>query len=80
VQADKEYLEILHAAARQSEDLVNRSLQKIISEGSMLNAASVSTLVKWLETNGIPHIIDTPVAQANLRQYDNLLNFEAVAL
>jgi len=80
LRADKEYLEILHAAAKQSEDLVNRSLQKIISEGSTLNAASVSTLVKWLETNGISTIIDTPVAQANLQQYDNLLNFEAVAL
>jgi hypothetical protein len=80
VRADKEYLEILHAAAKQSEDLVNRSLQKIISEGSTLNAASVNMLVKWLETSGIPHIVDTPVAQANLQQYDNLLNFEAVAL
>jgi len=76
VHADKEYLQILYCAARQSEDAVNRALQKIISEGSTLTAASVAILVQWLENNGIPHVTDTPVAEVNLNQYDNLLGFE----
>lgn len=74
--ADKEYLQILYCAARQSEDAANRALQKIISEGTALTAASVAVLVQWLENNGIPHVIDTPVAEVNLAQYDNLLGFE----
>jgi hypothetical protein len=55
---------------------VNRALQKIISEGSTLTAASVAVLVQWLENNGIPQVTDTPVAEVNLNQYDNLLGFE----
>jgi hypothetical protein len=74
--ADKEYLQILYCAARQSEDAVNRALQKIISEGTALTAASVTVLVQWLGTSGIPQVIDTPVAEVNLAQYDNLLGFE----
>jgi hypothetical protein len=80
VRADKEYLEILHCSAKQSEDLVNRSLQKIISEGSTLSAAAVTILVKWLEDSGSAHITDTPVADVRLSEYDNLLSFEGVAV
>jgi hypothetical protein len=75
-QADKEYLQILHCAARQSEDLVNRALQKIIADGSDLTAESVAVLVQWLEQNGLPQVIDTPVSSINLCLYDNLLEFE----
>ena len=74
--ADKEYLQILYCAARQSEEAVNSALQKIISEGSTLTAASVAVLVKWLEDNGIPQVTDTFVAEVNLNQYDNLLSIE----
>jgi hypothetical protein len=74
--ADKEYLQILYCAARESEEAVNSALQKIISEGSTLTAASVAVLVKWLEDNGIPQVTDTFVAEVNLNQYDNLLSIE----
>lgn len=77
--ADKEYLEILHCAALRSEDLVNRSLQKIIAESTLLTAATVVVLVTWFESNGILHITDIPVADVNLGMYDNLLSFQAVA-
>jgi len=80
VQADKEYLKILYCAAQQSEELVNRALQKIISEGATLSAATVTVLVTWLESNGIQQVTDTPVAEVNLSQYDNLLGFEGVAV
>jgi hypothetical protein len=76
VQADKEYLQILYCAARQSEELVNRALQKIISEGAALSAASVAVLVQWLENNGVLRVTDTQVPDVNLNQYDNLLGFE----
>ena len=78
VKADKEYLKILYCAAQQSEEFVNRALQKIISEGSPLTVESVSVLVTWFENNGIPHVTDTLVAEVNLSQYDNLLCFEEV--
>lgn len=80
VRADKEYLQILYYAARQSEDLVNRSLQKIISESSILTAESVIVLVNWFENSGMPHIVDTPVAEVNLICYDTLLDFKEVAV
>jgi hypothetical protein len=74
--ADKEYLQILYCAARQSEELVNRSLQQIIAEGSALTAATVTALVQWMESNNVPHVTDTQVSDVNLSQYDNLLDFE----
>lgn len=74
--ADKEYLQILYCAARQSEEIVNRALQQIIAEGSKITAAVVTTLVQWLENNNIPHVTDTPVSDVNLSLYDNLLDFE----
>ncbi len=80
VRADKEYLQILYCAARQSEELVNRSLQKIIAEGTTLTAESVIVLVKWFESSGIPHMVDTPVAEIDLNYYDNLLDFKEVAV
>jgi len=79
--ADKEYLQILHCAALQSEELVNCSLQKIISDSTTLTAASVAVLVKWFESSGVPPVVDTPVAEVDLSSYDNLLDFkEVVAL
>jgi hypothetical protein len=79
--ADKEYLRILHSAALQSEELVNCSLRKIISEGSPLTAESVIALVKWFESSGISPLVETSVAEVDLRGYDNLLDFgEAAAL
>ena len=80
VQADKEYLKILHCAALQSEEFVNRALQKIISESVTLTAANVTVLAAWLESNGIQQIIDTPVGDVNLHQYDNLLERAGVAV
>jgi len=76
LRADKEYLQILYCAARQSEDLVNRALQQIIAEGSTLTAASVTGLVQWLENNNIPHVTETTISEVNLEAYDNLLDFE----
>ena len=74
--ADKEYLQILYCAARQSEETVNRALQQIIAEGSTLTAESVEVLVLWLTNNNIPHVTDTVVSAVDLRLYDNLLDFE----
>lgn len=79
--ADKEYLRILHLAAMQSEELVNCSLRKIIGEGSALTSESVIALVKWFESNGNSPVVETTVAEVDLRGYDNLLDFgKAVAL
>jgi hypothetical protein len=74
--ADKEYLQILHCAARQSEEAVNRALQQIIAEGSTLTAESVEALVLLITNNNIPQVTDTVVSAVDLHQYDNLLDFE----
>jgi hypothetical protein len=77
--ADKEYLQILHCAAQQSEELVNRALKKLVAEGALLSAAAVIALVQWLECNGKPALVDTPVTEIELSMYDNLLtNKEAM--
>lgn len=77
--ADKEYLKILYCAARQSEEFVNSALDKIISEGSALNAAAVTALAIWFENNGISHVTDTLVADVHVSLYDTLFSTEEVA-
>ena len=71
--ADREYLQILHCAARQSEELVNRALQKLVAQGALLSAPAVIALVGWLECNAMPAPMDTSVAEVELSLYDNLL-------
>jgi hypothetical protein len=80
ISADREYLAILYCAASQSEELVNRSLQKLITEGAAITAKGVESLVAWLEQNGIPHVIETAVAPVDLDRYDNLLSYKEAAL
>lgn len=78
--ADKEYLQLLYAAAYTSEELVNRALQKMIADGATPTAPEVSALVKWIESNGKLAITDPHVAEINLRHYDSLLSgMEAVS-
>lgn len=64
----------------QSEKTVNCSLRKIIAEGSPLTAESVIALVKWFESSGISPVVETTVADVDLRGYDNLLDFGEVAV
>jgi hypothetical protein len=78
--ADKEYLKILYCAAMHSEEMVNRSLQKLIAEGSAITAKGVEALVAWLAENGIPHIVEGTVAAVDLGNYDNLLSYKEAAL
>jgi hypothetical protein len=80
VRADKEYLQILYCAAYQSEDLVNRALQKLIAEGALPDAASVKALVHWFACNGITQVTDTRVAHVELAQYDTLLTCKEATL
>jgi hypothetical protein len=78
--ADKEYLQILYYAAMQSEESVNRSLQKLISEGSAITAKGVEALMAWLAENGMPHVVEGCVAAVDLGTYDNLLSYKEAAL
>jgi len=74
VRADKEYLNILHAAAYGSEELVNRALHKMIAEGIIPTAVEVAALVKWMENNGTQSLCDPHVAEVDLSHYDDLLS------
>lgn len=72
--ADKEYLQILYTAAYNSEELVNKALQKMIADGITPTASEVKALVKWIESNGKQAITDPHIAEISLKDYDSLLS------
>lgn len=71
--ADKEYLQILHCAAHESEELVNHTLRQLIDEGSILTASAVETLVHWIQSSDTIPVIDIQVSEVELHLYDALL-------
>lgn len=78
--ADKEYLKILYEAAYSSETIVNKALEKLISEGTIPLVAEVHALVQWIQSNGIALHIDPHVAEVELAQYDTLFCCKEAAL
>lgn len=80
LRADKEYLQILHTAAYDSEETVNKALQRMITQGQTPTAAEVSALVKWIEMNGTQEIVDPHISEINLEQYDQLIDLSQEAL
>jgi hypothetical protein len=70
VRADKEYLKILHLAARETESGVNKALGELIDTEYPINAEEVRKIV---QKDQQPEVIKDPViAQINLNIYDGL--------
>jgi len=69
--AHKEYIKILHLAARETETGVNDALRWLISNGQPINAKIVKAMVTT--DRSIPPVTDVEVQVIDLCLYDNLL-------
>jgi transposase len=76
--ADKEYLRILHIAARDGETLTESALRALLSEGIEIKAQSVHALV--VEQERLPAVTDVTVDSVILNDYDTLLCATAEAV
>jgi hypothetical protein len=76
-QAEKEYLRILHLAARESEAGVDSALRLLLGGNEPLTAAAVETLVR--SGQELLPITDVNVEPVDLKTYDLLLAGEEVA-
>mgnify|MGYP006285090611 CR=1 FL=1 len=77
--ADREYVKILYRAARKSEELTNRALERLISTGSISGHAQIEKLVDWMMAQSSPPPRIGAVEQVQLSQYDRLLSAREVA-
>jgi hypothetical protein len=71
LQANKEYLKILYAAAKEGEALVEHALQQLILEKKPLFAEEIGRLIA--QNRNIPLPADVTVASVMLEAYDELL-------
>lgn len=77
-EADREYLKILHYAARGSEVRVNEALRRLLDEDQLPRVAKVVALAQWLsgETQTTPRV---EIGTVDLQTYDQLLDCQEVA-
>jgi hypothetical protein len=75
--AEKEYLRILHLAARESETGVDCALQVLLSSDESLSADAVEALVR--SGQELPSVTEVSVEPVDLTAYDVLLAGEEVA-
>jgi hypothetical protein len=73
----KEYLQILHLAARESESLVDESLRHLIKQNRPITAKAVEEAVR--AESKLPAATDVTIAQVELTTYDQLLDNKEVA-
>lgn len=76
--ASKEYLKILNMAAKKSEDLVDRALQALLDEKSMITSDDVE---QWMNASekGNSDIWSTEIKPVDMSAYDELINLEAAS-
>ncbi len=74
VRANKKYLKILNLAAKENEDLVDRTLRMLIDTGKPLEYKAIEKLVKFEEIYDIPSSIVIP--PVDLDYFDKLLECE----
>lgn len=70
--ADKEYLRILHLAARESETGVEAALVELLNEDGRMDAAAVRERLR--QRGQVPQAIEVTVAAVDLSVYDALLD------
>jgi hypothetical protein len=78
VQADKEYLRILHLAARENEQRVDDALRVLLNQETPFAAHEVEALV--LSGAALPAATQIAIAAVNLATYDELLGYAEVVL
>jgi hypothetical protein len=74
--ASREYLEILHLAARESEVAVDDALRLLLDEGRSLTLQTVRELV--VRPAEIPAVTEVNVEPADLSVFDELFNHQEV--
>ena len=75
--ADKEYLQILYQAAKESEALVDDILKQLINSDEGISSARVIESLQKKETLGTQ--TDVKIASPDLTEFDELLNIEETA-
>ena len=75
--ADREYLKILHPAARETESGVDDALRVLLRQAPPLTAAAVEEVVR--SGQKLPPATEVSVEPVDLRAYDLLLATEEVA-
>src|SRR5262249_29680721 len=70
--ADREYLEILHLAARESETLVDDALRVLLAEEGVLSSVDVEDFVR--RQQAAPPATEVSVVVTDLASYDGLLS------
>ena len=75
--ASREYLRILHLAARESETAVDEALRALIGEDEAITADAVEALVR--SGQAPPPATDVRIAPVRLTDYDGLLDEKEVA-
>ena len=71
--ASREYLEILHLAAKENETAVDCALQKLIEQDQPISAEAVKRILSS-EQPQIPSTAQIVVAEVDLGAYDALLS------
>jgi hypothetical protein len=80
VQADREYVKILHHAASESEELVNEVLRRLVDEQQLPRFATVTALCGWLKHNRDDKAPAVRIDQVDLSAYDSLISQGEAAL
>lgn len=75
--ADKEYLQILYQAAKESEALVDDILKQLINSDEEISSARVNECLLKKETPGTQ--TDVKIKSPDLTEFDELLNIEETA-
>jgi len=71
LRANKEYVNILHIAAKEGESLVEAAIKKLISKKDVLSVESVRRLVA--KGGNLPNVTDVSIDEVELSIYDELL-------
>jgi hypothetical protein len=75
--ATKEYLQILHLAARENETAVDDALRTLINQDQPIELEAVKSLVCGQQE--VPSATEVNIAEVDLAAYDTLLGFAGVA-
>jgi hypothetical protein len=77
--AVREYVSLLHCAAKESEELTIKALEILLGEGTIAKREKVEALVSWLKNQQILPAPEGAVKDVELSDYDELLGGEGVA-
>lgn len=78
LRANKEYVNILYIASKESESLTELAIRNLLSQEAVICADSIKQLVH--QSNCLPKVTDVAIDNVHLEKYDELLNIEKEAV